>query len=149
MLCKKKKNMFHKLLSKNKWLNTTMDSLRKLQPHHFTNVSLLVHKTVCTITLVQWPMSNSRFSVLYAFIYSKCSVNSAIPEAVCAMLAQWVLHCTCMEAGPQPHSLEPAFIELHMALSDLIFPEFSLMHYFKVHYPLPWGLAPLFPRPYK
>lgn len=49
-------------------------------------------------------------------LYSKCSVNSAIPEAVCAMLAQWVLHCTCMEAGPQPHSLEPAFIELHMAL---------------------------------
>lgn len=60
--------MFHKLLSKNKWLNTTMDSLRKLQPHHFKNVSLLVHKTVCTITLVQWPMSNSRFSVLGSYI---------------------------------------------------------------------------------
>lgn len=69
MLCKKKKkNMFHKLLSKNKWLNTTMDSLRKLQPHHFTNVSLLVHKTVFTITLVQWPMSNSRFIVLGSYI---------------------------------------------------------------------------------
>lgn len=62
-----------------------MDSLRKLQPHHFTNVSLLVHKTVCTITLVQYGRCPIAGSVSLALIYSKCSVNSAIPEAVWAM----------------------------------------------------------------
>lgn len=136
MLCKKKKNMFHKLLSKNKWLNTTMDSLRKLQPHHFTNVSLLVHKTVCTITLVQWPMSNSRFRVLGSYIQQVLSEQCDPWSSLCHV-SRGCYICTCMEAGPQHHSLEAVFTELHMALSDMIFPEFSLMHYFKVHYPLP------------
>lgn len=100
-------------------------------------------------------MYNNRFnvwrpiagSVSLALVYSKCPVLSAIPEAVCATV--WTDTCTYMDAGPKHHSLEPDFIELHMALSNLIFPELFFqcitlrytIHYLKVHYPLPWGMV--------